>query len=120
MYKSRRWVRLLTKAPVNMSNNVHELLKYYCEQKKLEEFPKPWKCYCCHKEKFNMVAAFVVDAYGWGNRNLYIIFICLDCLEDRIKEPENPATFQVLCEDLLPVSKYELLSDFVNLSVEEL
>lgn len=103
-----------------MSNNVHELLKYYCEQKKLEEFPKPWKCYCCHKEKFNMVAAFVVDAYGWGNRNLYIIFICLDCLEDRIKEPENPASFQVLCEDLLPVSKYELLSDFVNLSVEEL
>lgn len=120
MYKSRRWVRLLTKAPVNMSNNVHELLKYYCEQKKLEEFPKPWKCYCCHKEKFNMVAAFVVDAYGWGNRNLYIIFICLDCLEDRIKEPENPASFQVLCEDLLPVSKYELLSDFVNLSIEEL
>lgn len=120
MYKSRRWVRLLTKAPVNMSNNVHELLKYYCEQKKLEEFPKPWKCYCCHKEKFNMVAAFVVDAYGWGNRNLYIIFICLDCLEDRIKEPENPASFQVLCEDLLPISKYELLSDFVNLSVEEL
>lgn len=120
MYKSRRWVRLLTKAPVNMSNNVHELLKYYCEQKKLEEFPKPWKCYCCHKEKFNMVAAFVVDAYGWGNRNLYIIFICLDCLEDRIKEPENPASFQVLCEDLLPVSKYELLSDFVNLSITEL
>lgn len=120
MYRSRRWVRLLTKAPVNMSNNVHELLKYYCEQKKLEEFPKPWKCYCCHKEKFNMVAAFVVDAYGWGNRNLYIIFICLDCLEDRIKEPENPASFQVLCEDLLPVSKYELLSDFVNLSVTEL
>lgn len=120
MYKSRRWVRLLTKAPVNMSNNVHELLKYYCEQKKLEEFPKPWRCYCCHKEKFNMVAAFVVDAYGWGNRNLYIIFICLDCLEDRIKEPENPASFQVLCEDLLPVSKYELLSDFVNLSITEL
>lgn len=35
-------------------------------------------------------------------------------------ELENPASFQVLCEDLLPVSKYELLSDFVNLSVEEL
>lgn len=119
MYVNRRIVRLLTKAPVNMSNNAYELLKYYCKQKKLEEFPKPWKCYCCHKEKFNMVAAFVVDAYGEA-RNLYIIFICLDCLEDRIKEPENPASFQVLCEDLLPVSKYELLSDFVNLSVEEL
>lgn len=119
MYVNRRIVRLLTKAPVNMSNNAYELLKYYCKQKKLEEFPKPWKCYCCHKEKFNMVAAFVVDAYGEA-RNLYIIFICLDCLEERIKEPENPATFQVLYEDLLLVSKYEPSADFVNLSITEL
>ncbi len=118
MCKNRGWVRLLTKAPVNMSNNVYELLKYYCEQKKLEEFPKPWQCYCCHKEKSNMVAAFVVDAYG-KDRNLYLTFVCLDCLEGRIKEPENPVVFQVLYEDLLLISKYEPSSDFVNLSVTE-
>lgn len=119
MSENRIWVRLLTKAPVGISNNAYKLLKYYCEQKKLEEFPKPWKCCCCHKEKFNMVAAFVVDAYGEA-RNLYLIFICLDCLEERIKEPENPATFQVLYEDLLLISKYEPSADFVNLSITEL
>lgn len=118
MSENLRWVRLLTKTPINMSNDARELLKYYCEHKGLKEFPKQHECYCCCKEKSNMAAAFVVDAYG-ENRNLYLTFICLSCLEERIKEPENPIAFQALYEDLLLISKYDPSSNFTNLSINE-
>lgn len=32
----RVWVRLLIKAPSNMSNNAQELFEYYCAQKRLD------------------------------------------------------------------------------------
>ncbi|CAK7045249.1 MAG: hypothetical protein PEPC_01930 [Peptostreptococcus russellii] len=112
------WVRLLTKAPVGLPNDAKELFEYYCKQKGLTKFPLPYKCHCSQKEVSDIVAAFAVNANS-GNRSLYIVPISLDYLKKRIKEPENPVTFQVPLEDLVYISKYEPLSNFVDLSINE-
>ena len=114
----RVWVRLLIKAPSNMPNNAQELFEYYCAQKRLDTSPQPWRCHCCNLKKSNMAAAFVVDAYG-EDRDLYLTFICLDCLKGRINEPDNPVVFQALYGDLLFISKYEPSADFTDLSITE-
>lgn len=118
MTDNKEWVRLLTKAPVGLPNDAKELLEYYCKQKGINEFPLPHKCYCKQKEVSNMVAAFVVTTYR-EHRNLYLIPISLDCLKERVKEPENPVTFKVPSEDLLLISEYDPSSNFIDISITE-
>lgn len=86
-----------------MPNNAQELFEYYCAQKRLDTSPQPWRCHCCNLKKSNMAAAFVVDAYG-EDRNLYLTFICLDCLKGRINEPDNPGLgFSIYVNSLIPL-----------------
>lgn len=112
------WVYSITKAPINFSNNIFELLKYYKEQKGLAAGYSLWKCYSCKKEHREFGASFVVDVHS-EDRNLYLIPICLDCLKQLIKSPENPKIFQVYKDDLLCISKYNPSSKFVDISIEE-
>ena len=108
----------ITKVPLGYSNNAYELLKYYREQKKLTSDMTSWKCYCCQKDKSNMVATFVVGTHHI-NKSIYLTSICLDCLKEHIENPDNPSLFGALREDLLYISKYDSSAEFKDISIKE-
>lgn len=115
----QKWVYPIIKVPSDFfCNNAFKLLQYFRKKKGLSFETTLWKCYCCQEEKSNIVAAFVVSAHS-SNKNLYLTFICLDCLKEQIKNQNNPTFFQVFDEDLLFISEYNSSSEFIDISVEE-
>ena len=115
---NKTWVYPITKVPPQYPQNAFELLKYYCEQKKLTSDITSWKCHCCQKDKHQLVAAFVVSYLG-EERKLYLTQICLDCLKEHLENPDNLTSFTVFDEDLLYISKYDSSSGFEDISIEE-
>lgn len=115
---NKTWVYPITKVPYGYSNNPVDLLKYYREQKKLTSDITSWKCDCCQEEKHKLVAAFVVGYLG-EERKLYLTQICLDCLKEHLKSPDNLTSFTVFDEDLLYISKYDSSTEFEDICIEE-
>lgn len=115
----KKWVYPITKVPFDFPyNNAFKLLQYYRKEKGLSFETTLWKCNCCQEEKSNMVATFVVSVHS-SNKNLYLTFICFDCIKKQIENQSNPTFFQVFDEDLLFISKYNPSSEFINISIEE-
>ena len=115
---NKTWVYPITKVPPQYPQNAFELLKYYCEQKKLTSDITSWKCHCCQKDKHEIIAAFVVDAYG-ENRKLYLTFICSKCIKEQLKSPDNLSIFQAFDEDLLYISEYDSSAKFEDICIKE-